>query len=65
MDEASKYFAVGDSICDARDGRPNWGTVTSLKGRFVYFRCSCMFCRDGLHHRTYVGQAGIYRKASP
>jgi len=43
-------FEVGDRIVDGRV--PATGTVIRVRGTAVYYRDSCMWCRDGSHHRT-------------
>ena len=56
-------FEAGDRIVDSRCGTPVTGTVTAVRGNSVYYRDSCMWCRDGAHHRTQAdfsttGKAG-------
>ena len=45
-------FNVGDRIIDTRCGTTTTGTVIKVRGNSVYYRDSCMWCRDGAHHRT-------------
>ncbi|WP_405558886.1 hypothetical protein OHV08_33765 [Streptomyces canus] len=45
-------FEIGDRIVDSRCGISVTGTVTAVRGTSVFYRDSCMWCRDGAHHRT-------------